>query len=238
MSVAEQFYAAWTEVAAADSDGPELLPVRLARACVQVLPVAGAGISVMDTLRVPVGASDPLASVAESLESTAGEGPCLVAHASRRPVVATETSIRQIWPAFYAELTARTPYRSVASVPLAVGAQRLGAIDFYFECSEDAAELRLAEACVVADEVSAAMGHAPAVMTDFGIPAPSWLSAASAQARLRVWQAIGRVSVALLLDVPDALSLIRAHAYTAGRDLDDVAADLVSGELPTDALRL
>ena len=43
---------------AANGDGdPALLPAALSRACVDVLPVDGAGVSITGALRVPLGAS-------------------------------------------------------------------------------------------------------------------------------------------------------------------------------------
>lgn len=208
----------------------------LARACVQVLSVAGASISVMEGLRIPVGASDRHAAIAEQVQSSVGQGPCLDAHRNRCPVVATEASIRDRWPAFYVEFVARTPYRSVVSVPLTIGPAELGALDLYLERSQDAALLSLNDAAVVADQISTAMNDAPWAMTWFGIREPTWLSGSAAQRRMTVWQAIGRISAALSLDAGDATALLRAHTYAAGRDIDDVAADVVCGLLPTDAL--
>ncbi len=76
MTVIEKFR---IEVAASavDMDGPELLPERLARACARVLPVDGAGISLFfaEDRRLPLGASDHPASIAERMQFTAGEGP-------------------------------------------------------------------------------------------------------------------------------------------------------------------
>jgi hypothetical protein len=106
---------------AQDVARPELLPVRLARACIRVLPVAGVGISMFGTegIRIPIGASDEDAANAERLQFTAAEGPCLDAHAlarsvlatetliAHRSVLATETLIAQRWPDFHAGLLAR-----------------------------------------------------------------------------------------------------------------------------------
>jgi hypothetical protein len=48
---------------------------------------------------------------------------------------------------------------------------------------------------------------------------------------------VGRTGFALDLDAPEALALLRAHAYAGGRSLDSVAADLISGRLvPADVV--
>ena len=79
VTIAEEFTTAYAAVGTADVARPELLPVRLARACARVLPAAGVGISLFGSngIRVPVGASDDDAAIAERLQFTAAEGPCL-----------------------------------------------------------------------------------------------------------------------------------------------------------------
>jgi hypothetical protein len=52
-----------------------------------------------------------------------------------------------------------------------------------------------------------------------------------------VWTAVDRTSGALEVDHPEALALLRGYSYSAGRSVDSVAADLVSGRLrPADVL--
>lgn len=82
MDLAERFVAAVTQLYAMVGDGAELLPTVLARACVKVLPIAGASLSLTDELRIPLGASDDVAARAEQLQATLGEGPCLTATAT------------------------------------------------------------------------------------------------------------------------------------------------------------
>ena len=76
--------------------GPELLPVRLARACARMLPVDDAGLSLVDAAqqRVPLGASSDVAEVAERLQFTVGAGPCMTAQETRQPVFAVEDDLR------------------------------------------------------------------------------------------------------------------------------------------------
>lgn len=60
-------------------------------------------------MRVPLGASDEDAATAERLQFTVGEGPCLQAHSSARPVYTPAAVFAARWPLLYEELTARTP---------------------------------------------------------------------------------------------------------------------------------
>ena len=119
LPLAERFRMALAEQATPDAD-PELLAQRLSRAVARVLPVDGAGISLFSAAdrRLPLGASDRMAAEAERLQFTAGEGPCLSAHAEGLPIVADEATIRSRWPAFYDAHVMRTSIRGTISLPL------------------------------------------------------------------------------------------------------------------------
>ena len=58
------------------------MPIRLTKACVQVLPITGAGLSLFSapTMRIPIGASDDTATAAERAQFTVAQGPCFDAH--------------------------------------------------------------------------------------------------------------------------------------------------------------
>ena len=109
--IAEQFQNAWVAADEQDAD-PELMPVRLARACVAVLPVSGAAISLLyDDFRVPLGASDDAATCAERLQFTTGQGPCLDAVRSGDTVLAGPAEILDSWPEYGQELLRPDPVR-------------------------------------------------------------------------------------------------------------------------------
>lgn len=227
-----QDFTARVTAAEQDLPGPELLPLRLVRACAQLLPVAGAGLSVYFAAdrRLPLGGSDPMAGTAERLQFTVGEGPCLTAHGSGSPVLADEDELRSRWPAYHDALVAHTPIRGVISLPLHGGLQEIGALDLYVRPPGSVRDLGLADALAVttalSDTFAAAMDHEP--RRESG---PAWLDAPAAGRRALVWQAVGLVSVALELDSADALTLLRAHAYGTDRDLDEVADALLANRM-------
>jgi len=86
----ERFDAAVMRVLRGRATPPELLPMALSEAAVGVLPVEGAGLSMLTGLRVcrsaPV--TSWLVVRAEALQTTLGEGPCLSAAAREEPLVA------------------------------------------------------------------------------------------------------------------------------------------------------
>jgi hypothetical protein len=232
VTISDRFDAA-VAASAGDLPDPALLPVRLARAVAQVLPVDGAGISLFFATgrRLPLGASDESAAEAERLQFTVGEGPCLSAVAAGRPVLADEATIAARWPAFHDDLVSRTPVRAVISLPLVDGQRQcFGALDLYLVPPKDIGAVRLFDALEVTREVVSVFQAAsrPSLR---GSDGPAWLDAPAAGRRSLVWQAMGFVNAGLHVTAEDALALLRAHAYSEGRDLDDLAADVLSGDV-------
>lgn len=72
------------------------------------------------------------AEASAGLQFTNGEGRCLHAHHQTLAIMATEGEIAQRWPTFHAELTSRTPYRSITSFPVHRGLRGDAAVDMYF----------------------------------------------------------------------------------------------------------
>ena len=236
MTIAEQFAVAVAR-SAIDIPAAELLPERLARACAEVLGVDGAGISLffLSDRRLPLGASDDQAAEAERLQFTVGEGPCLTAHASDRPVVAPEAEIRSQWPTFHDELVTRTAVRGIISIPLADESRGFGALDLYLVPPNDVRSVPLSDALTVAREVVSVFRASRADRDQQG---PAWLDAPAAERRSLVWQALGFVNAGLEISSQDALALLRAHAYGEGLELDALAVQVLSRQVPLERLAL
>lgn len=233
MTIAGRFEEALDTVADPRLAGRELLPERLSIACARTLPVDDAGLSLNgpDGRRIPLGASSEDAARAERLQFTVGEGPCMTAQAAREPVFAMLGDLRRRWPPFADLLVDRTPYRAVVALPLREAIAGLGAMDLYLVREEDVPALDVFEALAVGDLVTSVLSDS-AVWSDW--PAdrgPEWLHGPAARRRAAVWEAGGLVGLALDVDAPTALDLMRGCAYAAGRAVDDIAADLVAGRL-------
>ena len=202
--IARRFRAAWTDSRDQATAVPELLPVRLARACVRVLPVTGAGLSLLnDDFRVPVGASDAVASAAERLQFTQGEGPCLDAARTSRIMVAGEAELREQWPLFAAEFFAQTPYRGALCIPLRLSPETVGALDLFVTEPEDLAGISIADAVAVCDQVIDALTIAQAINSVSAFtdePEPVWLQSGAVRSRTNVWVAMGMLMTRL--DIP------------------------------------
>jgi hypothetical protein len=239
VSIAERFHAAVDGVSDDGLTGPELLPVRLSRASVRILRVDGAGLSVLDGAgrRIPIGASSEEAELAERLQFTAGRGPCETAQLHREPVFAAFSDLHRRWPTFAALLSEHTPYRAVVALPLGETLAGKGALDLFFADETSVPELDVFEAMAVGDLVTSSLGEAAVWSPWSPRGGPAWLHGPAAQSRAEVWTAMGRLSMALDIDTPAALDLLRAAAFSAGRSVDELAADLATGRLDPGHLR-
>lgn len=242
MSVEDRFADALLQLAATLPE-VELLPVRLAKACVSVLPAAGAGLCALvhPELRLPIGASDEIAAYVERLQFTYAEGPCLRAYATGRPLVFSAAVIERLWPELHRDLTAVTPFRAVVSLPLRDGTTRIGALDLYLTKSTVLPPADLADALTIADLVAEAL-VAARIYTAAAQRADPFGSVSSIHLdplvpRIQVWKAMGMLNVHWKLTTADALALLRAHAYATERLVDDVAHDVVTRRIPMSALR-
>ncbi len=263
MTIAGRFQEALTETEEPGLSGPELLPVRLARAAARMLEVDGAGISLTDASgrRVPLGASSEESSTAERLQFTTGEGPCTTSQETGQPVFAVEEDLQRRWPVFADLLLVETPFRAVVALPLSPALAGNGALDLFFTRPDEVTDLDVFEALAVGELVTSALSDAAvwstwspedgpewlrgptprrraAVWSEWSPEAgPDWLHGPAPHRRAAVWQAMGRLCVDLELDAPAALDLMRAYAYGSGRSIDDVAADLLADRLHPAQLR-
>jgi hypothetical protein len=238
VDIGQRFREVWT-IGDRSTASPELLPVRLARAASAVLPVSGAGLSLINNhFRVPLGASDPDATAAERLQFTYGEGPCLDAAGAGRPVAVSEAEMRQRWPLFAQQLFDTTPFVAVIAVPLPLAEDVHSVLDLFLSPSRPMSAVSLSDATVVSDQIVNALQIATAITANsgpgFDAPDPDWLHSPAAQSRRNVWVAMGMLMTRMGLSAEDALSTLRGYAYSHDAVVDDVAGDLVAGVLDVD----
>ncbi len=232
-SIAERFRVALEDVREPGLAVPELLPVRLARACARTLGVDAAGLSVRagEGGRAPLGASSPTADLAERLQFTAGDGPCEAAHRDQEPVFAVATDLERRWPAFARLLAGHTPYRAVVALPIGETLAGPGALDLFFTDEAAVPRLDVFEAMAVGDLACAALGDAAVWAPWSPRGGPAWLHGPAAEGRARVWTAIGRVAMAQEVSAPAALDALRSAARAAVRTVDDLAGELLDGRV-------
>jgi hypothetical protein len=199
----------------------------LCAAARELLGVDGASLCLAgDTDHTVIGV-DP-ASVGPLAEGPAddGDGPCLDAVRTGRIVLGGDMAAGAVasWPTF-AGRAADLGYRTSCSWPLQLGAIRLGALTV----------LRSGTDPLEAEEVrrgtSFALAATELVLLTDDPSSPSSISAileGSIERRAVVHQATGMVSAQLDVGLADALSVLRANAWSEGRSITDLAHAVVA----------
>src|SRR3954453_22980090 len=222
--VNEILTAAWA--ASPDANG---LAAGLVHGCARALPVSGVGLALM-TERGPAGtvaATDGSALTLEDLQFTLGEGPCVDAPQSGRPVLQPDLAATapRLWPAFAAGALG-AGVAAVFAFPLRVGAIRVGVLDLYRESPGTLSSADLREALGFADAATLLLLYLQTRATndEFSAAAVTLLDD-----RAEVHQATGIVSVQARVGLAEALVMLRARAYAEQRPVADLARDVVAG---------
>jgi GAF domain-containing protein len=207
---------------------------RLCTVCADVTEMSGAGIMLLRADQ-PVGSvctTNAVSNAIEELQYTLGEGPCIDAHRHHTPIyepdLANPATVR--WAEF-ARAAVDAGARAVFGFPVTIGDVHLGALNLYRDRPGPLTHDQHADALVVADVA------ARAIISMQADAAPGALGPeleASSDYRFVVHQAAGMVSVQLGISVDDALVRLRAHAFSAGRSVSDVATEVTTRRLRFD----
>lgn len=191
-----------------------------------VLPVTGASVSMLAT---PVAlstmcATDDFAAYLDELQFDLGEGPSWDALSSREPVIDNDFDGEghTRWPLFRAAVTGGIVH-GIYAFPLAVGGLELGAIDLYSSLPTALSESEIAGATAMAEVTSWEVLRR--IVAD-DEPEPE-----TPYSRREVHQATGMVLVQLDITAEDAILLMRAHAFSSGRSVREIANDVVECRL-------
>ena len=207
---------------------------RVCRAAARELSASGVGISVLteDGVRGFCAASDQLSERVEELQFVLGEGPCIDAFASRRPVLTADLSDGAMtrWPV-YAPAAYQDGVRAVFAFPLQIGAARLGIMDIFRQHSGALTGEELTTALIFADVTVEALLDYLERGGDGGTFDGPGLSVGH---RAQLFQAQGMVMVQLGVTLSEALVRMRAYAYSENCRLDDVAREVVNRTLRFD----
>lgn len=220
-----------TAVSRLDGEGEQ--PSRLCQACVEVLPVQRAAISVYvpDSGLEVLCASDSIAEQVEWAQITLGEGPGLDAVAADGPMIVDDLSDPSgRWPTFAARAV-ESGVGALYSMPLEVGAIRVGVLDLYRDAAAPLNARDYADALAVAELVTAILltvGHGGRIAESLG---PWWDQPLSTR---EVHQATGMIVAQLGVTARDAYVRMQAFAFSQGRLLNEVAHSVVNRRLRFD----
>lgn len=202
-------------------------------ACVDRLPCDGAAITAMtsDVQRETVYASDEVIAEFERVQYTLGEGPSLVAFTRRRPVLVADvrnptTAVR--WPVLVGEL-ASLPIGSIFCFPLRLGVINVGVAALYRSTARDLTSSDVALTLDILELTTLALlelrdGDAGDHLLG------RWLGG-DGHSRREVHQATGMLMGQLRVPAEVAFARLRAAAFSAGCDLEDIAEQVVGRRL-------
>ncbi len=212
---------------------------RLCRACVGLLEVDGASISLTldGTNRGTFGSSGDLSRRLDALQFTFGEGPCLDAARHGRPVLVADLddAAETRWPAF-TEAVLKAGISAVFALPVSLSSQRVGALELYRSrpgaLSSQALTGGLLAAELAALPLLDMLAHHREVVRRGD--EDGWTQLASLD-RVEVYQATGMIIGALDVDATEALVRRRAYAYAHDLTAVELAWQIVELRVPLDS---
>jgi hypothetical protein len=200
---------------------------------VEAVGVSGAGLILTGNLKSlePVYVTDSYAAEVEELQATLGQGPGIDALESGRPTLAADLASptnTHRWP-FFAPDVLRLGVCAMYSLPMALGAIRVGVLDLYSDTSRHLSQEQLVDALVYADTALLLVLDAHGGITTMNRYNPDRLGPVLWHAQ--VHQAAGMISVQLGISALEALVRLRAYAYGHDKRLTDVARSVVERRL-------
>jgi GAF domain len=213
----------------------------LCQACVELLRVDGASISLMydGTTRGTFGSSGPLSRRLDELQFTFGEGPCLESVRDSAPVLVPDfdTPGEWRWPAFSQALL-ESGVCAVFAMPIRIARSCVGALDLFRRTRGPLTPAEL-EGSLMAAEL-AALPLLDLITADIdwdglGQGVSGWEELASLE-RVEVYQATGMIVAATGIGPAEALVRLRARAIADGLTASELAWAIVERRLPIDVL--
>jgi hypothetical protein len=194
-----------------------------------VIPVSGAAISVLATpaAQTTMCASDGLAARLDELQFDLGEGPCWEAMGSNLPVLHPDIRAGDgaAWPEFD-EAVRREAVGAMFAFPMVVGALEIGAVDLYTSSPGTLTNAELADAATLAKLASWQVLRRILAANDGHDDTEE-----ESHSRREIHQATGMVLAQLEVTAEDAALLLRAHAFSSGRTVREIANDVVERRL-------
>jgi len=225
--------------AMAGADTPLAAADRLCHACVDLLEVDGASVSLMSdgASRGTFGSSSELSRRLDSLQFTFGEGPCLDAVRQGAPVLVGDLAdpAEQRWPAFRGAVL-DSGVNAVFAIPVAIASSHIGALDLFRNRSGSLTGAGLSGGLLAAELAALPLMDLMTSEPDWGAAdqaGDGWAQLASLE-RVEVYQAQGMIMAALDMGATEALVRLRGHAFAYGMTASEAAWAVVERRLTLD----
>jgi hypothetical protein len=213
---------------------------RLCHACVDVLEVDGASISLMHegTTRGTFGSSGEMSRTLDEFQFTFGEGPCLDAVRQGGPVLVADFNdpAERRWPAFAGALL-EAGVCAVFALPVAVARAHIGALDLFRRDSGPLSSEGLVGGLLAAELAALPLLDLMTANVDWESAAQGddgWDQLASLE-RVEVYQATGMIIGALGIGPAEAVVRLRAYAFAHGLTASEAAWAVVDRQVSLDS---
>jgi hypothetical protein len=213
---------------------------RLCEACVVLFGIDAAAISLVfdGASSGTLGSSGAPARMYDELQFTLGEGPCLESVKRRIPILVVDLADpdEARWPAYGPAMLAHE-IRGVSAIPIIVAGEFVGALDFFRAQPGQLSREELVGAVAAAELAGIPILDLLDVDLQAAVsdPRSSAWAELNMLSRAEVSQATGMLVAQLAVEPAEALVRLRAHAYTTGRSVTDVARDILERRLKLEA---
>ena len=196
----------------------------LCQVAVALVPgVDGAGVSTYDERDVahPLAAADDRSLLLEELQQVVGEGPGHTARVTRRPLVVLDLARQdKNWPGYVSAVRGQG-VGMVSSVPVIMDGLVLASLTLYHASGSPVEMPDLSDVMTLGGLASATI----IIDTDFDGESCHFEQTPGDTVDL----ASGVLAVRVGVGVDEALALLRGAAFSTGRRISDIAADVVAG---------
>jgi hypothetical protein len=206
----------------------------LCHACVELLEVDGAAISVthQGSSQGTFGSSGELSRRLDEFQFTFGEGPCIDSVRTGLPVLVPDLGDprERRWPA-YAGAVLEVGVRAVYALPTAFSSSPIGALDLYRRTPGPLSADALVGGLVAAELAALPLIEMLSKDMDWAAVADGSNTVLAPLDRVEVYQATGMIMAQLGVGPDEALLRLRASAFAQGRTASEVAWAVVERKL-------
>ena len=212
---------------------------RLCHACVDILEVDGAAISLVrgGATQGTFGSSNDLSRRLDEYQFTFGEGPCLDSVSQAQPIYVPNLAdpTEERWPAF-AGAVLDEGVHAVYALPVGISTHYVAALDLFRAEPGDLAESALTGSSIAAELAALPVLDLMSADVDWAAieAGDPWSELASLE-RVEVYQATGMIIGRLGVDPAEALVRLRAHAFANDLTASEVAWAIIRRELVLEA---
>jgi hypothetical protein len=211
---------------------------RICVACVELLRVEGASISLMHdgSSFGTVGASSELSRRLDEFQFTYGEGPCLDAVRQAEPILVPDLGdpAEQRWPT-YAGAVLDEGVRAVYALPVSISSECMGVLDLFRAQPGPLQGVELAGGFLAARMATVPLLDLLTTVTADGTGASGLEPDSAALERVEVYQATGMVMDQLNVSAAEALIRLRAHAFARSMTASELSWQIVRRQYRLDA---